>query len=78
VIARARSVLAQHERAEQREISAAEPETPALQRTLFTPLSQQVADRIRALNLNELTPMQALQLLAELQAEIAADGSAQR
>ena len=71
VIERARTVLVQHERAERREILAVESVAPTLQMTLFTPLSQQVVDRICALNLNALTPMQALQLLAELQAEIA-------
>jgi DNA mismatch repair protein MutS len=68
VIERARAVLRQHERAEKQQI---EEETPALQMTLFTPLSQSVVDQIRDLDLNALTPLQALNLLQELQREIA-------
>jgi DNA mismatch repair protein MutS len=68
VIERARAVLRQHERAEKQQI---EEETPALQMTLFTPLSQSVVDQIRGLDLNALTPLQALNLLEELQREIA-------
>ena len=70
VIERARAVLRQHERAEQRQMDAATAE-PTMQMTLFTPLSQRVVDQIRDLDLNALTPMQALQLLLELQREIA-------
>ncbi|HUZ04742.1 MAG TPA: hypothetical protein VMU62_05250, partial [Acidobacteriaceae bacterium] len=70
VIERARAVLRQHERAEQRQMDTASAE-PTLQMTLFTPLSQRVVDQIRDLDLNALTPMQALQLLLELQREIA-------
>ena len=38
--------------------------------TLFTPLSQRVVDQIQSLDLNSLTPMQALNLLQELQQEV--------
>ncbi len=65
VLARAREVLRAHERAERREL-APEP----LQLTMFTPLSQRIADRIGETDLNWLTPMQALQLLQELQEEL--------
>ncbi len=76
VIERARAVLRQHERAEQRQMEAA-TEEPTLQMTLFTPLSQRVVDQIRDLDLNALTPMQALHLLLELQREIA-EGAASK
>ncbi len=73
VIERARIVLRQHERAEQKQIETADAQ-PTMQMTLFTPLSQSVVDQIRELDLNALTPMQALALLLELQREIA-DGA---
>ncbi|HEX4020570.1 MAG TPA: DNA mismatch repair protein MutS [Acidobacteriaceae bacterium] len=69
VIERAREVLRQHERSEQRQIEATTE--PTMQMILFTPLSQRVVDQIRDLNLNTLTPLQALNLLQELQREIA-------
>jgi len=75
VISRARAVLKMHEKAENASLVAAEhaiqPATPSLQMTMFTPLSQRVVDRVRALDVNQMTPMEALQLLAELKKEIA-------
>ncbi len=68
VLKRAREVLRAHERAEKREL-AAETDAP-LQLTLFTPLSQRIVDRLHAADLDRTSPMQALQLLQELQAEL--------
>ena len=68
VVARAREVLRQHERLEKREIESTQD--PGLQMTLFTPLSQSVVDQIHALDLNGLTPLQALNLLEQLQQEV--------
>jgi DNA mismatch repair protein MutS len=74
VIARAREVLAEHETAE-RELSnhlvsdELRPHPPA-QLTIFTPLSQPVLDRLREVDLNTLTPLEALNLLAELKKQI--------
>ncbi len=76
VIARAREVLRLHERAETQQVgaalahSAAEPSAPALQMTMFTPLSQKIVDRIAALDIDNLTPRDALNLLAELKQEL--------
>ena len=68
VVVRAREILLKHERSEKREIeSSSEPD---MQMTLFTPLSQRVVDQIQALDLNALTPLQALNLLQELQQEV--------
>ena len=67
VIDRARRVLRQHERVEKQTIAE---ETPALQMTMFTPLSQHIVDRLQAADINSLTPMQALLLLEQLQQEI--------
>ncbi|MEJ7604916.1 MAG: hypothetical protein WKF37_01275 [Bryobacteraceae bacterium] len=41
-----------------------------MQIQLFEPVNYQIADRIRRLNLDELRPIEALQLLAELQKEL--------
>jgi len=76
VIARARQVLAQHERSERRNAQQELAEVPApMQMTMFTPLSQRVVDRLRETDLNTLTPLQAMNLLQELKTEIA-DGTA--
>jgi DNA mismatch repair protein MutS len=69
VIARAREVLKIHERAEKQQIHAAE-EPAAMQMTMFTPLSQRIVDRVEALDVDGLTPREALALLAELQREL--------
>jgi DNA mismatch repair protein MutS len=37
---------------------------------MFTPLSQRVLDRLAEMDVNRLTPLQALNLLEELKAEI--------
>ncbi len=68
VIQRARQVLKQHERSERRNV-AAETE-PSLQLTMFTPLSQRILDRLAQTDIDSITPLQALNLLEELKAEI--------
>jgi DNA mismatch repair protein MutS len=74
VIDRAREVLAEHESAE-RQLTGqlanddSRPAPPA-QLTIFTPISQPVLERLRAVDLNRLTPLEALNLLAELKKEI--------
>ncbi len=75
VIARAREVLAEHERAEQRlgdHLTAGEgPQAPvARQLTIFTPLSESVVERLRGTNLDQLSPLEALKLLYELRKEV--------
>jgi DNA mismatch repair protein MutS len=73
VTERAREVLAEHESAERRTSEhltpGAEPERPA-QLTIFTPLSQPVLEKLREVDLNRITPLEALNLLAELKKEI--------
>jgi DNA mismatch repair protein MutS len=74
VVVRAREVLEEHENAEQRltdQLASDElqPRRPA-QLTIFTPLSHQVVDRLREIDLNHLTPIEALNLLAELKKQI--------
>ena len=72
VIERARSVLLHHE---VREHSVSEKLAPSdaiapLQIKLFEPMNQGLADRIRAIDINELRPVEALQILHELQLEL--------
>jgi len=74
VIDRAREVLAEHESAEQRvteQLASDElrPRPPA-QLTIFTPLSQPVLEKLREVDLNRLTPLEALNLLAELKKQV--------
>src|SRR5712691_4331282 len=72
VITRAREVLAEHESAERQLTEHLSPGAapPATQLTIFTPLSQPVLEKLRAIDLNRLTPLDALNLLAELKKEI--------
>jgi DNA mismatch repair protein MutS len=72
VVDRAREVLAEHEFAEQQATAHLSPGAtpPAAQLTIFTPLSQPVLEKLREVDLNRLTPLEALNLLAELKKEI--------
>ncbi len=74
VIGRAREVLKLHERAEREQMASAAvagAEAPRqMQMTMFTPLSQRVVDRISEVDVDEMTPREALNLLAELQREM--------
>jgi DNA mismatch repair protein MutS len=74
VIVRAREVLEEHENAElkltdQLAHDEAQPPRPA-QLTIFTPLSHQVVERLREVDLNRLTPLEALNLLSELKRQL--------
>jgi DNA mismatch repair protein MutS len=69
VIERARHLLRQHERQERRSVQV-ETQVDPVQLTIFTPLSQRIVDRIEAADVNQLTPLQALNLLEELQQEL--------
>jgi DNA mismatch repair protein MutS len=74
VIDRANEVLRLHERTEHvvtEELAPASPQ-PAqpVQIQLFEPLNYTIAERIRKLNVDELRPVEALRLLAELQDEL--------
>lgn len=69
VIERARHVLRQHEKQERESVQVETTPEP-MQLTIFTPLSQRIVDRIAAVDVNSLTPLQALNLLEELQQEL--------
>ena len=71
VIERASEVLRLHERTEHvvtEELSTAPAQPVQIQ--LFEPLNYGIAERIRNLNIDELRPVEALRLLAELQDEL--------
>jgi len=72
VIARAREVLVEHESSERELTGHLSPGAtpPATQLTIFTALSQPVVEKLREVDLNRLTPLEALNLLAELKKEI--------
>ncbi len=71
VVERAREILALHERSE---VAVTEELTPRgsapTQIQLFEPVNYQIAERIRNLKVDELRPIDALQLLSELQREL--------
>ncbi len=74
VVVRAREVLHEHENAEHQATEhlspgAGKPE-PQLQLTMFTPLSQKIVDRLREADLNNLTPIEALNLLNEMKKQL--------
>jgi DNA mismatch repair protein MutS len=77
VIERARAVLKVHERAESQQVREAVPSAKQdkVQMTMFTPLSQRIVDRIETVDVDGLTPREALQLLAELQRELKEGGA---
>ena len=70
VIGRAREVLKLHERAETQQVREAAPAAQQMQMTMFTPLSQRIVDRLAEVDVDGLTPREALNLLAELQREL--------
>jgi DNA mismatch repair protein MutS len=72
VVERAREVLKRHERSEHvvtEELACSEDREP-VQIQLFEPVGYGIAERIRGINLDELRPIEALQLLADLQKEL--------
>jgi DNA mismatch repair protein MutS len=76
VIERAREVLKRHEQSEH-ELSerltpgaTGDPASNAAQEVLFTPIDREVLDRLRATDLDQLTPIDALTLLAALKKQI--------
>jgi len=72
VIERAREVLKLHERTEHavsEELVKAEDAGP-VQIRLFEPVGYSIAERVRGLDLDRLRPIEALELLAELQKEL--------
>ncbi|HEY3740706.1 MAG TPA: DNA mismatch repair protein MutS [Bryobacteraceae bacterium] len=75
VIERAREILALHEKTEHtvtEELTPSRKKTssPRMQIQLFEPVGYELADRIRKLDVDSMRPIDALQLLHELQTEL--------
>jgi len=71
VVDRAREILSLHERSEHAVTEELTPRpTGPTQIQLFEPVNYQIAERIRNLKVDELRPIDALQLLHELQREL--------
>ena len=71
VIERAREVLELHERTEHAAVEELSPGAAGpVQISLFEPLGHPIAERICGLKIDELRPIEALKLLAELQEEL--------
>src|SRR5579859_6078344 len=74
VIRRAREVLAEHEDQSRHTARQAEGQesrsASSVQLAIFTPLSQQIVDRLKQVDVDRLTPLEALNLLSELQRQI--------
>jgi DNA mismatch repair protein MutS len=76
VIARAREILTRHEQAEHQLSerltpgATAEGEPLPAQEALFTPLDQRVLDALRSADIDNLRPVDALNLLAELKKQV--------
>jgi DNA mismatch repair protein MutS len=71
VVERAREILVLHERSEQAVTEELTPRAAGpTQIQLFEPVNYQIAERIRNLKVDELRPIDALQLLSELQREL--------
>jgi DNA mismatch repair protein MutS len=71
VIERARGILALHEKSEHAVTEELAPRPAAgMQIQLFEPVNWQIAERIRGVKVDELRPIEALQLLNDLQQEL--------
>jgi DNA mismatch repair protein MutS len=73
VISRAREVLHQHENAEHAATTQLSPKpdkSGPVQLTIFTPVSNTVLDRLRAADLDSLSPREAMNLLYELKKQV--------
>jgi DNA mismatch repair protein MutS len=70
VVERAREVLQEHERKEEQLSEDLTPGAEPMQLTLFTALNHDVVRRLAEANLDEMRPLDALNLLAELKRQL--------
>jgi DNA mismatch repair protein MutS len=70
VVERAREILARHEQTEHRLTERLSPGAAPPEPPLFTPLDARIVDALRAADLERLTPLEALNLLAELKKQL--------
>ncbi len=66
LVERARAVLERHEEKEHTVTEELSPGAAPMQISIFTPMDHGVVERLRGLNLDELRPLDALNLLAEI------------
>jgi DNA mismatch repair protein MutS len=70
VIARAREILRRHEQSEEKLTQELSPGAPPAQQTHFAAIDASVMEAIRGTDLNKLTPIEAMVLLAALQRQL--------
>ncbi len=73
MVERAREVLKRHEQSEHRVsggLARKKQEPKDLQLTIFTPLKAEVVQAIEKVDLDNLKPLEALNLLAELKKQV--------
>jgi DNA mismatch repair protein MutS len=70
VIERARLVLQRHEQHEEAVKEELSPGAAAQQLALLTPLDRKIVETIRGTDLDRLSPLEALNLLAELKKQL--------
>jgi DNA mismatch repair protein MutS len=71
VIVRAREILRRHEQSEEKlSVELSPGAAPAAQQASFTAIDESVLEALRKADLNELTPLEALNLLAALQKQL--------
>ena len=73
MIARAREILRRHEASEEKlteELSPARVAAARPQQTSFTAIDESVLEALRGADLNKLTPLEALNLLAAIQKQL--------
>ncbi len=70
VVERAREVLQEHERSEEKVTEELSPGAQPVQLTIFTALNQDVVDKLSSADLDSLRPLDALNLLAELKKQL--------
>jgi DNA mismatch repair protein MutS len=72
VIRRAREILKKHEESEDKLTEELSPGAvaPAAEQVSFTAIDERVLESLREANLDELTPLEAMNLLAALQRQL--------
>jgi DNA mismatch repair protein MutS len=71
VIARAREILRRHEQSEEKLTAELSPGAVVQEQTHFAAMDASVVEALRAADLNRLTPLEAMNLLAALQRQLA-------
>ena len=70
VIARAREILRRHEQSEEKLTAELSPGAAVQEQTHFAAIDASVVEALRSADLNKLTPLEAMNLLAALQKQL--------